>query len=290
MANLYTWIDGLGQEHNLYNPPTVFVGVGIAGLGIPEVVAVEDTVPYQAGTLERYSTLGGRTIDLPLNMMAANQDALDALVLQIIDWFNPLKGTGKLRITKPNGVAIEANCAYRSGLQIQKVQPNYGTEHARMVITLRGVDPFFYDKEPQVKVFQVPTATPFFTDFPIELTPEVVFSAPNDISNNGNVDAWPVWRIEGPGTFLRLQNQTTGKKIELATNIVEGQTVIIDTRQGLRSVYDEVTGESFFPSVSLDSELWPLGLGTTSILVEYSGVTSASKVTMTYYQRYLAGL
>jgi hypothetical protein len=125
----------------------------------------------------------------------------------------------------------------------------------------------------------------FFPFFPLTLLNSSLFASVT-AQNDGDVDAWPIWTIEGPGSSILLRNQTTGKVLSLpSVTLTAGQQVQIDTRPNRRSV--TVLGVNGFSSLSSDSNLWPLVSGANGISIEMGGTGADSRVTLRFTERYL---
>lgn len=121
--------------------------------------------------------------------------------------------------------------------------------------------------------------------FPWRLASSEVFAVAL-VENDGDVAAWPVWTVTGPGSDLVLGNDTTGERLALAHTFGPGESVTIDTQPGAKTVTTP-DGSSLFSSLSPDSVLWALGAGATSVQVQFAGATAASRVALRYRRRWL---
>jgi hypothetical protein len=70
------------------------------------------------------------------------------------------------------------------------------------------------------------------------------------VNNTGETTAYPVWTIQGPGVVPRIINISTGDELELDHVLLAGETVIVDTREGIHSCgsnrQSEVTGAGYY--------------------------------------------
>lgn len=125
----------------------------------------------------------------------------------------------------------------------------------------------------------------FFPFFPLTLTNTILFASVV-ATNDGDVEAWPQWTIEGPASDIILTNTTTGERLALlGYTLPEGESIVIDTRPNRKSITRGAT--NLFPSLSSSSRLWSLGLGDNGISVEMANTGANSRVILRFVQRYL---
>jgi phage-related protein len=105
------------------------------------------------------------------------------------------------------------------------------------------------------------------------------------VFNSGDVEAWPIWTITGPGNTITLTNTTTGKALVLSITLTGGQVLTIDTRPGHKTVTRE-DGSNQFATVSSTSSLWELVTGNNAVTLAISETTTASGLQLQYKQRY----
>ena len=106
------------------------------------------------------------------------------------------------------------------------------------------------------------------------------------ITNNGDVDAWPVVTVEGPGTDLEVENLTTGLRWHLTGDVAAGSTLTVDTRPGHKSA--RLDGVNVFGRLSDDSVLWPLVPGPNRVSIGFAGGTAVSSVVFAWRNRWLS--
>jgi hypothetical protein len=151
----------------------------------------------------------------------------------------------------------------------------------RAEVELEASDPWWYDASDTALDFTLGTPATFFPLFPLRLSASEVF-ADATVNNDGDVDAWPVWSVTGPGAGLVLRNLTTGKMLSLNRTLSAGEIVTIDTRPRLKTVTLQ-DGSNLFSLLS--GSLWPLAVDVNAIRVEFTGATSASVVSLRYRRR-----
>jgi hypothetical protein len=152
--------------------------------------------------------------------------------------FNPISDDGRLRVTRPDGTAREVYCRYNRGLEGLEDANNFGIVWQRAILTLKSTDPLWYDVVPNVLTLSSGAATSFFPGTPFRLTSSGIFSSPAPIVNDGDVEAWPIWTIQGPANNIVLRNLDTAERIEFLTSfsVAAGETLVIDTRERFRAI------------------------------------------------------
>lgn len=285
MAETLTWIEPDGTEHSLSDPPNFGVLVGPSGRFMPPVSFTEDVVPQAAGTRLRQVNVLSRDVDLPFFMQAESRIALRQLERRVLGWFDPQRGDGRLRCITDDSVQRDLICRYAGGLSLAENMDRSGETWQECVLTLRAFDPYWQDSAQTALRFATGAAVNLFPFFPLALSASSITS-PISVDNVGDIDAWPVWNVRGPGTNLTLQNVTTGLSFTITGALITGQTWTIDTRPGIKTIKRE-TGASAYNLLTTPSTLWPLKRGVNAINVTLSGTTTESTVFLNYTQRYL---
>jgi hypothetical protein len=108
------------------------------------------------------------------------------------------------------------------------------------------------------------------------------------VTNTGDWETWPTITImAGAGTLTDpiVENLTVGKTLELNANggvaIASGQSLIIETHPGLRSINFD-SGASRYGRLSDDSEFWPLIPGANELRFRASGSTAGATATVEF--------
>ncbi len=246
----------------------------------------EDTVPGQPGSRLRAVRHGPRDFSLALWITGTDESDLRTQMRDLTYRMDGVRGDGRIRVTAPGGDQREITCRVTGGLEMSEVLGDTsGLATQRAVVTFRAVDPYWAGVADTVQEFTAGVAPSFFPLFPLRLASSEVF-VDSTITNIGDVAAWPVWRIYGPGSALVLRNLSTGELLQLTMTLTAGEYVIVDTRPGYKTVTKN-DGTNLFPQLSTMSALWALQRGATLLRVEMTGTTAASKVLLTYRHCYL---
>lgn len=284
MTETTVWIDPDGVS------TTLDVNWDVSGRFMPPIRFISEGVPGEDGEFFREVTHGPRDFLMSVDLSAATESALRLLLRSFVKSMNPKRGRGKVRVTSPVGDQREINCWYSAGLEMEeRLGDNSGPNWQQVPLKMRALDPYWYDVSPTSQTFAVTTLVPsFFPIFPLKLTASEL-AVDDSIDNTGDEETWPVWTIEGPGSGIKLSNLSTGEFIWLpSVNLVAGQTLVIDTRPGYKSVVIDST-VSAYSELSNDSVLWALAEGTNSVRLEMSGADdSLSGLSVSYYRKFLS--
>lgn len=284
---VFTWIDPDGVQTVLNDQTVLEVGWDIQGRYMPPVEFVEDDVPAQDGSRLRQVRVRPRDIALPIDVLVADTSALRVLMRTLMRTFHPQRGDGRLRVTSADGTTRELTCRYRQGLELQeRFEAGHGVQ--RTVVVFRAVDPFWYDTAPMSSTFTSGAAPTFLGNpfLPIKLSSDTILGE-QTVTNDGDVDAWPVWTIAGPATSITLTNVTTGEVLTLPVTLTAAQSVVIDTRPFKKTVRRD-DGTNLYGNLSAGSALWSLGQGATIINTQVAGSTAATFVTLVFSRRWLS--
>lgn len=196
---------------------------------------------------------------------------------------DPLKGEGTLTVVQGDHAGRQIVCAYEAGLDdLVEEWPLLGLT----TLAFHAADPYWQDATESTLVATInSTAFTWFPFLPLVLGASDVFASAT-ITNPGDVDAWPIVTVVGPGTDLTLTNLTTGMVWHLTGAVAAGATVVVDTRPGHKSA--RVDGVNVFGRLTDDSTLWPLEPGPNRISIGFAGGTAASRVTFTWRSKWLS--
>lgn len=227
-----------------------------------------------------------RIITLPLRVTASAQVELDEAIDALCEAFNPLYGEGVLNVVKHDGETTrEIKGVYWNGLEGLRSHDKYFQTWYLTTVSLKCPNHEWYDPMPIQATYEEGAPTNFFPIFPINLAAGAVFGD-QQVNNPGSADAWPVWEIDGPATNPKVENLLTGKKIQLTLTLLTGETLVIDTRPGVKTI--KVGGMNKFSTASADSSLWPLVPGTQTIKMTVTGASSTTEIRLSFNPRYLA--
>lgn len=282
-----SWIDASGIERPLDASNGVYVEE-MANAWMPSFDLIDEAVPLQPGTRLRTIVTKARQFDVTLVVAKTGADVLADFMDQMLVWFDPAAGDGRVRITQPSGRQREIAARYADGLGLDEKPGAHGAAWQRAVLTFKATDPYWRDVvDTQFFYNWLPDTTEFFDApfLPLNLSNPYRTSI-TTLSNDGQLDAWPVWQITGPGSNPSIRNLTTGQSLVLAANLADSQVITIDTQPGRKTVVDQGQA-NYFPNLSVTSTLWPLVKGTNVVQIEMNNTGATSQVYLRYRRRYL---
>jgi hypothetical protein len=289
VSETFTWIDADGGSLVIGGPGvnTYQVDWKVTGRFMPKPRVQSHGVPGQPGAVLDEVNHDPRDFVLPLSISATSESNLRVLMRDLMYRMNPKRGQGKLRVTSPVGDQREITCLYSAGLEGDETEGASGPTFQAMPLVLTAFDPYWYDVSPTSQTFALTSLPSFFPIFPLRLTASQLV-VDDTVTNAGDEETWPVWTIAGPGSAVTLRNSTTGLLISIPSiALTAGQVLTIDTRPGKKSVTLN-DGTDLFSSIDHTvSSLWSLRVGLNAIRLEMTGITAASALSVSYYQRYL---
>lgn len=284
---VWVWVDPDGTATGLD------VEYDVRGLFAPPAQIVAEAVPGQPGERFREARHGTREFALPLYIRDEQPAVLVTKLRALVRAMDPTRGEGTLRLTGEPGDTREIRCRAVAGLDLNQTRGREAMPtHQRAAVVFRALDPYWYATADVSQTFTVGVVAPFFPILPLRLSSSEVF-VDATVDNVGDLETWPVWRIVGPGSVIRLRDLSTGALTSLTSTALGsltlgvGEEVEIDTRPGRKTVTRTSDGENLWPYVSGDSALWPLRVGSTAVRVEMSGATDQSSVWLSRRPRYL---
>lgn len=255
----------------------------------PNPVFEADGVPGQSGQRLRFVRHDVHEFAMKFWLYEASEELLRTTLRNTIYKMDPTRGIGRLRIVAPGGDSREIFCRVSSGLGLSEVLGEDSAFYAqRISATFLAHDPYWYSVGDTAIVYTGDTeVSTFFPFFPLRLSASSVFVNDSSISNPGDLEAWPVWTVEGPGSNIVFTNITTSESLTLNTVVSSGQSVTIDTRPGAKTVLDD-GGNSLFPLMTATSTLFSLARGDNHIQVAMDSTSATSAIRLAFRPRFFS--
>lgn len=288
MPERLQFIDADGGVLELSDLPGVRA-LGDSGLDMPPISMVEDVIPGQAGTRLREVRVAARDAVLPFYMEQNSDTELRDLLRSLARRLNPQRGDGRLRHINGDGTSRDLTCRYNGGLEGTRTNGSAGPTSRKGALLFRAHDPFWYDATPVSSTFTTGVQPVFFSDpffGSAKLASDTVLGE-QTVSNQGDVETWPVWTVKGPASSILLENVTTGQKIDLPVALTAAQSVVVDTRPFRKTVRRD-DGTNLFGLMAAGSALWSIEQGSVQIRTTIPGSTADTFVTLVYARRWLS--
>jgi hypothetical protein len=238
-------------------------------------------VPLAAGGRYRLSRHEERVVTLPVVVPGAQNARAE--LRRWASALDPLKGEGTLTVIHGPHAGRQLVCVYEGGLDdYEEPAGPFG----KTTLAFRAAEPYWQDStESSISAGVESSAVTWFPFLPLVLGSSDVFASAT-IDNIGDVDAWPIVTVMGPGGDLTVENQTSGLAWQMTGTIDPGSTLVVDTRPGHKSV--RLDGANVFRRLTESSVLWPLIPGLNRVAISFAGAGAEANVTFAWRNRWLS--
>jgi hypothetical protein len=244
--------------------------------------------PLQHGETDRGFRLDPRLGTLVLQLPpASGRSAAKTHRQALLGLFAPGYTQLALRWTWDDG-AVRQIDVHPTGL----IGEHMAGYNRRVAVTLRAPDPTFYDPAGKAVTFRLGGGGDAL-EVPLEVPMVVgasVIDAATVVTNDGDWLSYPhLIRITGPIEDVMITNETTGEVLSFdGVAIAAGDHYDLDLRYGHKTVVDS-TGANKIADLTEDSDLatWHLEPGANSIRVTGLDATEATKVEISFFERYI---
>ena len=308
-----------GSIWDLSTGPIVFAGANLGLYGTVPVQIAERAAPLIPGSFVTSVRHSSRDLVLPLTIIGDDpvdvEEALNGLALAL----DPMVGSVSILVVRPDGTQRTISGRYIAGLDGLELA-YCDTRELKVAVAIRcHEEPYWTD--PAGETIAVIPPAPVFTsgttatDDADTATDEAIpvdgfsvgiefddpaygFSAVlpfsgdaggvviTTIDNQGDVDAWPVFTINGPGAVVQATNITTGKFWAWDGALDANKVLTVDTRPGRRAV--EIQGQNRFGGLADGSELFPFIPGPQTVAFRFDGTDAlVSTFQASWLERYL---
>lgn len=268
---------------------------GDDGTGMAQVKDLAERGPQQHGDSDRGYYMEPRFIRLFLDIEADSFAELYQKRQTLLGLFRPSFRDLKLRYTLDTDFIRQIDCHFIGDMQMPSSDQRPFAQ--KLVVGLKANDPTWYDPTALYSIFQIGGGAdtwevPFEVPFTVGAS---TIGIGNTINYLGNAPCYPVIRIVGPLEDAIIYNKQLDLSLSFdGTTIAGGDYYEIDLRYGRKTVLD-AAGANQIADLTSDSDLAEFRLapdpdapdGENTIIVEGTSATTATKVTVTYYNRYV---
>jgi hypothetical protein len=251
---------------------------GVTGLGLPPV-SVQWLEGAGDGAVFRGTRVQTRDIDIPLDILALHRADLQVKLSRLA---LVLAGGCFLVLDNGNGVQWSTEVHRVGGGEYTYGEDTIGTNEFQTVLTLRAGDPYFISSQQQVRTVSGAVAgTAFLTNLvSMKVSPSQAIGS-IDLSNSGDVAAYPVWEVRGPGDHF-VATSPSGETLKWNGTLTAGQKLIVDTRKG---TVQDGTGANRYDLLDTAPRFWTVQPGESTATASLLNTTSASQITCSWYPR-----
>lgn len=255
----------------------VQVTSGVTGLGLPPVSHQWIEGAGDGATLRGRRVLP-RDIDLPLYVAGDNRNELKALTRRLSMM---LAGPCTLSFVEDGGEAWSTEVVRVGGGDFTYGTDTTGERDMLTVVTMRAGDPFFTSSSTNTATIRKTTGRGLLPKLAaLRLTTDMAFGSVT-LNNTGDTGAYPVWRVQGPGSNFQAISPT-GETLIWSGSIVAGETLTFDFKKG--TVYDQA-GNNRFAELAPAPRFWQIPPGSTQCVAAMADTTTESLMTLTWRPR-----
>lgn len=247
----------------------------------PTAQFVEEDRALASGSWLRHVRHRTRELVVPIHVRAP-QAELPVRIRELAYALDPLRGDGRMRVTRSDGTSRDLTCRVLTGLEgIESLGEAASWEHQTFKAVFRAHDPYWYDT-----VDTTVTVAPYGDSYDFNVTVD------SDVQDG----VWPIWTWTGPmESFSVMQRDTlelysintitTATGETLSGVLAAGQTCVVDTRPGIKSVVSDTGRANWMPNLSGHTFALRPGLNRLRAIVEVQA--SGMSLTLRYRSRHL---
>lgn len=294
-SELLSMVTSDGRELRLdaYGGDIKFLVVG--GFGMPPVEHVTHRGYKQMGATSLATVAQPRVVTAQMwHKPACSRAAYWQARREILDFFAANRGGPLLLVVQLPSNALR--CIYvrpTPGAIFPSVEPGASIWNIQEGLQFEAFDPIWFDPTP-VEFNLTAGITQAQLVFPITFPITFGFNGPvfssGAITYRGNWPAFMWFRIQGPYTFARLVNETTGAQILLNVAIGEDDYRVVDLRDPIaitdplnNSAFAELGSQTDFANFALQPA--PTGAQTFKVYLENG--TAQSALYLAYFNRFV---
>jgi hypothetical protein len=235
---------------------------------------------------------------IEMEILFRGTDAID-LRNNVRTWmkrFNPLTGEGRIQVVGPDGSKRFLKCRYTRGFEGEEIKGRKGDTFLYMIGIWESSDSYWYNAIGYNQTFTLTpnTAPSLPITLPFQLYSTTLIAG-IPIMNNGDVEAFPIWEVGGPGANLQIMNLSLPGDVAFNSigfpsggyTLAANEIITIDTSPGKKTVIRKSDAMSLYENLTNGSYFFPLKPGANTIQVQLSNATVASYVRLTFNERYL---
>lgn len=256
---------------------------GVRGLGMPPVdVQLEEG----AGPGARFRQVRPlrRVIDMVVKVEGSTWQERRDRQNRLANLLDNTYGPSLIEVLQPDGTAQQSECYYGGGAEGEGGAGRDTSLQVRWPITLICPEPYWRDRDPVIRSWRASGPVAAFPLRPglFRLSDSQIIGANVVIINPGDVEAYPLWTVRGPGGPVTIRNSTTAKEFTLNVDLAVNEWVQVDTD---RKTATDNGNLNVWPLFDPNPQLWTLRPGENAVELLVTGATSASLVELSFRPR-----
>ncbi|MEV3860709.1 phage tail domain-containing protein [Streptomyces sp. NPDC050095] len=275
--------------------PNAIMQPGATGLDMPPFGVFSDESPNLDGSIFRSARAAAREVMIPVYLHGIDRQTVNAMKRKFFQSLNPKRGYCLIRFTEGNGRSRQLTAYYKGGMEGAEGEAG-GFTWAKYGLQFTAMDPWFYPTTWQTSKWSFGAGDPLLSTinsfFPLHISDGVLGGAGEalTISNPGDIEAWPVWKLYGPIKSFTLDSpdgdSITASPPSDGTDLVAtGRVLTIDTRPGRKTVRDD-RGVNYWAKLDAAPQFWSVEPGDTSASISVVTGSGKASVVLTFQPRY----
>lgn len=230
------------------------------------------------GAFYRGARVPPREGDLPIDILARDGAHLKQLISKLA---KTLASPCELVVTASDGTEWGTTVVRIGGGNWSTGIDTRGTRDLQMVLTLRAGDPYFTSRTISTIGTVVANTGSFLSGLGnLVVAPGQALGALR-LENTGDVHAYPVWSIVGPGDSF-MATSPSGEVLHWKGSLGVGETLTINTKNA--TVIDG-TGANRYAELGSPPKFWAIPAGLSTANVSFDNITSASRLVCQWQAR-----
>lgn len=252
---------------------------GRSGFGVaPTKLITRDGA--KGGTRWRRTRRGSRTIVIPITIFGDNRQSVEDKMRALIRLLQDDMTSPRLVAKYPTNERYYSEIHYSSGADVEYGNDTDGVSYGTWALNLLAPDPY-WTSEKQIQYAIGPANAgkgllPHLSKLQLSSSQTIGTVL---FENPGDVDAYPVWTLRGPGDSGFQARLPDGSGFTFNAALTADDIITIDTKT--KTVTDQ-NGNNRYPDLGSSPKMFSIPKGNTPVFVELEG-TSASTLVSVYF-------
>ena len=277
-------ISSAGGSLEMGRSSGVFAKANVRGTGLPPV-----SLQWFEGAGNGKQYQGGRTlsrtIDLPIKIEGADRSQVSDRFRQVARILT-LENAPVRLVAELDNEAWYVDCVRSGGGDFDWGVDTDGVTYVRTVITVEAGSPYWERVDAESRSIAAPGAGLGLLGPGVSLAQLQLATTESmgqvEITNTGDVDAWPTWNLVGPFDGFTLASGS--QVLDWTGTIAAGGSILVDSLNG---VITDDTGLNRYTGLAPSPRFWSVPPGSTLATISLDNPTGASRVDVTWHPRRL---
>lgn len=275
-----------GQAVTLHGSPRQTTMGAPQGLDAPPLDTFSTELPTTGGVWLG-SRVTSRPVLLPVTAWADTPEEWEQTRRDLVDMFLT-PGEHTLLCRALDGATRELRLRYRGGMTAPAALDT--PLSSQWAIEMTAYDPYWYGPVRSRSWVEAASVGDFFPGPPFVLAPANIIGT-TSVTNNGAVEVWPEWRIDGPITSASFTGPEGDVfKYDASLSAGEWVTIKTDPRTLLSQKVVDDSGANVWGNITGASDpfavFWPLPRGESTITLAAAGSSTTTAITVSWREAF----